>query len=102
MLLYGSPIITEWRNVDVVYACRCAKHSSVHIENESAFLLRLAKHKGWSMEKLIEDTLMTQKGYEWLTFVCGDDPVALAGVRKMKKVRQLIVNECIKQERYER
>jgi|TARA_R110000824_G_scaffold219743_1_gene406723 hypothetical protein len=96
----GAPLITEWRNVDVIHACRCAKHSSVHIENEAAFLLELMKHKGWTLEQLVADTLMSQKGYKWLTFVCGNDSVALSGVRKMRKTRRLIASELIKQARY--
>jgi hypothetical protein len=100
--LRGYPKITEWRNVDVIHACRCAKHSSVHIENEAAFLLELRKHKNWSMAQLVEDTLMSEKGYEWLTFICAGDSVALSGVKKMKKIRQMIARELVRQERYGR
>jgi hypothetical protein len=102
MPLRGSPVITEWSNYDVIHACRCAKHSSIHIENEAAFLLELRKHKGWTMKQLMKDTLMSPKGYDWLTFVCRGDSVALSGVRKMKKIRQSIVRELVRQERYGR
>jgi hypothetical protein len=100
MVLSGLPVLKEWRRCDVVHACRCAKHSSIHIENEAAFLLELRKHKGWTMQQLVDDTLMSDKSYKWLTFVCGDDSVALSGVRKMKKIRRSIAEELLRQARY--
>jgi hypothetical protein len=102
MPLHGSPVMTEWRGVDVIHACRCAKHSSFHIENEAAFLLGLGKYKGWTMKQLIKDTLMSERGYEWLTFVCGSDSVALSGIRKMRKMKRLIASELVRQVRYGR
>jgi hypothetical protein len=100
--LRGSPIVTEWRDEDVRHACRCAKLSQVHIENEAAFLLELRRINGWTMQHLIKDTLMSADGYAWLIYVCAGDGVARSGVEKMKKVRRLIVNEIFKQARHGR
>jgi len=52
------------------------------------------------MQQLVDDTLMSDKSYKWLTFVCGDDSVALSGVRKMKKIRRSIAEELLRQARY--
>ena len=82
-----------WFSVaDVRHACRWAQRTSINVENEANFLIKLANHRKQSYEDIASDTVMTEKSYQYLLQTCGSDMVAVRGLKRIRELRQQVAD----------